>query len=594
MITAIDGSGGAGDKATRIDLDANSAAALFFVVAQLILNAFLLDLFSGSIIDTYDRLRDESAGSVLLTDSQKMWVKEVLEIMPLRPSAFSRPQRYLLKRNLCDVMWAGWCDFRSSCYTIVTWPAFDVAMTFVVLANMCFIGTSHANQTEFYDKLDSDSNIAFTVIFGLEAAMKITGLGARGYFSSRWMCFEFLIVIVSALTAVLDIGSLGNLIRLIRVMKVLRFAKASPSLERVTRTFLVAVPSFLNVLCFLGLAFFVYAIVGMSLFAGIRRNGIYFLHSDAHFETFGSSFITLVRASTGENWNGIMYALAIDSPFCSEDAPGGSNCGWPLAVPAIYWVSFFLVTNVILINLVTAAIMDAFEASGESDSSETGRYVLTRKDGALFSQVWADVQAKMQPRDYRHSCCSVRQRVSPRGPPSSPTASAGPAGFFAPAPATSSDRFLMHQDHIPLLVARLPSPLGTASVRDLTGLSRSELLKFAWFGPLGGAVDRASADAFESPSPEALRAARIKIKRLPITYDKDRRVPFHALLHVLVENASVTEAVESKPTSSLGALVREIVFSGGVSSHVEGSLTQRQLAALRRLQRRWRKRHEAV
>jgi hypothetical protein len=70
MITAIDGSGGAGDKATRIDLDANSAAALFFVVAQLILNAFLLDLFSGSIIDTYDRLRDESAGSVLLTDSQ--------------------------------------------------------------------------------------------------------------------------------------------------------------------------------------------------------------------------------------------------------------------------------------------------------------------------------------------------------------------------------------------------------------------------------------------------------------------------------------------------------------------------------------------
>lgn len=28
--------------------------------------------------------------------------------------------------------------------------------------------------------------------------------------------------------------------------------------------------------------------------------------SDANFDTFGLAFITLVRASTGENWNGIM------------------------------------------------------------------------------------------------------------------------------------------------------------------------------------------------------------------------------------------------------------------------------------------------
>ena len=69
-MTAVDGSGGSGDADARVSVDANPAAALFFVIAQLVLNAFLLELFTGSIIDTYTRLRDEQHGSVLLSDSQ--------------------------------------------------------------------------------------------------------------------------------------------------------------------------------------------------------------------------------------------------------------------------------------------------------------------------------------------------------------------------------------------------------------------------------------------------------------------------------------------------------------------------------------------
>jgi hypothetical protein len=42
--------------------------------SQIILNAFLVELFTGIIIDTYSRLREEAAGSVLLTQSQQAWV----------------------------------------------------------------------------------------------------------------------------------------------------------------------------------------------------------------------------------------------------------------------------------------------------------------------------------------------------------------------------------------------------------------------------------------------------------------------------------------------------------------------------------------
>ena len=70
-----------------------------------------------------------------------------------------------------------------------------------------------------------------SVLFGIEAVLKITALGPRSYFSSKWMCFELVIVVVSVATAALDVGRLGNLIRLVRVIKVLRIAKAAPSLQ---------------------------------------------------------------------------------------------------------------------------------------------------------------------------------------------------------------------------------------------------------------------------------------------------------------------------------------------------------------------------
>ena len=81
------------------------------------------------------------------------------------------------------------------------------------------------------------------------------------------------------------------------------------------------------------MVYFVYAIIGMSLFTGeevyalfaasasstasplhpysprplgIRRGPQYYLNADAHFENFGTALITLIRCSTGENWNGIM------------------------------------------------------------------------------------------------------------------------------------------------------------------------------------------------------------------------------------------------------------------------------------------------
>jgi hypothetical protein len=70
MFNAVDGNLGRG----VIIENSNPSAALYFMLSQIIINSFLLDLFTSVVIDTYDRARDHAAGSVLLTASQQIWV----------------------------------------------------------------------------------------------------------------------------------------------------------------------------------------------------------------------------------------------------------------------------------------------------------------------------------------------------------------------------------------------------------------------------------------------------------------------------------------------------------------------------------------
>jgi hypothetical protein len=68
MLQAVNG--GAGDGHPRIN--ANPSATLYFVVSQLVLKSFVIEMFTSIVIDTYFRLRDERQGAVLLTSGQRV------------------------------------------------------------------------------------------------------------------------------------------------------------------------------------------------------------------------------------------------------------------------------------------------------------------------------------------------------------------------------------------------------------------------------------------------------------------------------------------------------------------------------------------
>ena len=62
----------------------------------------------------------------------------------------------------------------------------------------------------------------------------------------------------------------------------------------------MSLTNLLQVASLLMLFFFIYAVLGKNLFATVRRTGI--LSNHVNFSDTNSALLTLIRASTGENW----------------------------------------------------------------------------------------------------------------------------------------------------------------------------------------------------------------------------------------------------------------------------------------------------
>lgn len=86
-----------------------------------------------------------------------------------------------------------------------------------------------------------------------------------------------------------------------------------------------------------------------------------------------------------------MYALAVTPPFC-DTSPPYENCGWNVAVPAIYFVSFFFMTSVTFVSLLTAVILKAFEDSKQLSTGTQRRvHSLTLDEAEAYSRFWSSM-----------------------------------------------------------------------------------------------------------------------------------------------------------------------------------------------------------
>ena len=98
----------------------------------------------------------------------------------------------------------------------------------------------------------------------------------KGYFSDGWNNFDFLIVVSAWLGILLlqvfniDLGSVSTIIRSFRIARVLKLIKAAKNLQQIFQTFILAIPEMINVGLLLILFLFLFAVLGVSLFAQVK------------------------------------------------------------------------------------------------------------------------------------------------------------------------------------------------------------------------------------------------------------------------------------------------------------------------------------
>ena len=76
-------------------------------------------------------------------------------------------------------------------------------------------------------------------------------------------------------------------------------------------TFIVTLPALANVGGLLLLLLYLYSVLGVYLFADVKRNGI--MTEVINFENFGNAFLTLFIISTGDAWDQIMDAFTLSN-----------------------------------------------------------------------------------------------------------------------------------------------------------------------------------------------------------------------------------------------------------------------------------------
>ena len=175
--------------------------------------------------------------------------------------------------------------------------------------------------------------------------------------------------------------SLLRVLRIFRIARLLRLVEFAKGIRRLLWALMISLPALFNIGTLLFMVIFIYAIIGMSAFGHVKREGE--LSDTVNFETFGSALLLLFRLSTGSGWNDIMDALLLEPPHCDPnymDLPNG-NCGSFSAI--LYLASYVIVVFLVIVNMYIAIILENVNRAHEIED-----FCITKENFDSYYITW--------------------------------------------------------------------------------------------------------------------------------------------------------------------------------------------------------------
>ena len=226
-------------------------------------------------------------------------------------------------------------------------------------------------------------------IFSVEILIKLVARSPQPwhFFRDPWNVFDF--VIVAACFVPLA-SQYAMVLRMLRLLRVLRLVRAVPRLQVVVEALLRGLPSMFYVSLLLMMLFYMYAVMGTFLFA---------TNDPVHFGNLQTSFLSLFRIVTLEDWTDIMYTQIYG---CDVYGYGFREhlCLSPQSFPLVgplYFVSFVLFGTMIFLNLFIGVIVNGMDEARKEQEAKLRQRILAAQEPLLsWEQEVAQLESLIQ------------------------------------------------------------------------------------------------------------------------------------------------------------------------------------------------------
>uniref|UniRef100_A0A669Q7Y8 Voltage-dependent T-type calcium channel subunit alpha-1G n=1 Tax=Phasianus colchicus TaxID=9054 RepID=A0A669Q7Y8_PHACC len=339
---------------------------LYFISFLLIVAFFVLNMFVGVVVENFHKCRQHQ-------EEEEAKRREEKRLRRLEKKRRSKEKQ--MAEAQCKPYYSDYSRFRFLIHQMCTSHYLDLFITGVIGLNVITMAMEHYQQPKVLDEALKICNYIFTVIFVLESVSKLIAFGFRRFFQDRWNQLDLAIVLLSIMGITLEEIEVNaslpinptiiRIMRVLRIARVLKLLKMAVGMRALLDTVMQALPQVGNLGLLFMLLFFIFAALGVELFGDLECDDTHpceGLGRHATFRNFGMAFLTLFRVSTGDNWNGIMKDTLRD---CDQE----STC-YNTVISPIYFVSFVLTAQFVLVNVVIAVLMKHLEESNKEAKEE--------------------------------------------------------------------------------------------------------------------------------------------------------------------------------------------------------------------------------
>ncbi|XP_016097652.1 voltage-dependent T-type calcium channel subunit alpha-1I-like [Sinocyclocheilus grahami] len=331
---------------------------LYFISFLLIVSFFVLNMFVGVVVENFHKCRQH---------------QEVEEALRREEKRLKRMEKRRRKAQRLPY-YSSYGRVRRMIHSFCTSHYLDLFITLIICINVVTMSLEHYNQPRSLEMALTYCNYFFSSTFVVETMLKLVAFGFRRFFKDRWNQLDLAIVLLSVMGITLEEIEINaslpinptiiRIMRVLRIARVLKLLKMATGMRALLDTVVQALPQVGNLGLLFVLLFFIYAALGVELFGELVCNVEYpceGMSRHATFENFGMAFLTLFQVSTGDNWNGIMKDTLRECP------PGDSySCNTSLQIISpMYFVSFVLTAQFVLINVVVAVLMKHLDDSNK-------------------------------------------------------------------------------------------------------------------------------------------------------------------------------------------------------------------------------------